>query len=219
MVTTTTPGARFPTPGDGPRNTVGRVTMWHEDLILQAVPADCKSALDVGCGNGGLTRLLRDGGIPDVTGIDRNGPCIERCRTSPEADGITYVEGDVLTTPLEPTGLVTSVASLHHMNPRAGLTRLRELVAPGGVLVVIGLARPDLPKDIPLELAALAVNLVRPAPKTPAAIRPPIIWPPADRYTTVRRLATEVLPGVRWRRHLRWRYSLVWTNELGDALP
>jgi 2-polyprenyl-3-methyl-5-hydroxy-6-metoxy-1,4-benzoquinol methylase len=186
--------------------------MWYEKLILQSVPAGCKTALDAGCGNGGLTRLLRDSGIPEVTGIDRNRPCVERCRANPEAGGISYVEGDVLTAPLEPADLVTSVASLHHMVPRAGLTRLRELVRPGGALVVIGLARPDLPKDIPIELVALAVNLFRRAPKTPAAIRPPIIWPPADRYATMRALATEMLPGVRWRRHVRWRYSLVWTN-------
>jgi hypothetical protein len=40
----------------------------------------------------------------------------------------------------------------------------------------------------------------------------PIVWPPPERYSTMRRLANELLPGVRWRRHLLWRYSLVWTN-------
>ena len=29
----------------------------------------------------------------------------------------------------------------------------------------------------------------------------------------MRRLATELLPGVRWRRHLMWRYSMVWVND------
>ncbi|MEN3362417.1 MAG: hypothetical protein V7637_6399, partial [Mycobacteriales bacterium] len=29
--------------------------------------------------------------------------------------------------------------------------------------------------------------------------------------------AAEILPGVTWRRHLFWRYSLVWTNPA--ALP
>jgi hypothetical protein len=48
--------------------------------------------------------------------------------------------------------VVSAVASLHHMDARSGLIRLRSLVAPGGVLVVIGLARSDLPKDIPSRL-------------------------------------------------------------------
>jgi hypothetical protein len=96
-----------------------------------------------------------------------------------------------------------------------------DLVAPGGVLVVIGLARPDLPKDIPVEVAAQFARLVRPEPgKTDGTPRPPIIWPPPERYATMRRLATELLPGVRWHRHLRWRYSLVWARpSIGTADP
>ena len=98
--------------------------------------------------------------------------------------------------------LVSAVASLHHMDARAGLARLRDLVAPGGVLVVIGLARPDLPKDIPVELAAQVVRLVRAEPgKTDGTPKPPIIWPPPERYATMRRLAAELLPGARWHRH------------------
>jgi hypothetical protein len=45
--------------------------------------------------------------------------------------------------------LVSAVASLHHMDAREGLVRLRSLIAPGGVLV--GLAPPNLPRDLPIE--------------------------------------------------------------------
>lgn len=91
-----------------------------------------------------------------------------------------------------------------------GLVRLRELVAPGGVLAVVGLARPDLPKDIPIEIAAQVVGRLRPPPgKKDSAPPPPLVWPPPEHYATMRRLAAELLPGVRWRRHLLWRYSLV----------
>jgi 2-polyprenyl-3-methyl-5-hydroxy-6-metoxy-1,4-benzoquinol methylase len=184
-------------------------------LVLDVIPAGCKRAIDVGCGNGGLTRALRGRGIPEVVGIDRDEPCIERCKSHPEAGDISYLAGDVLACPLEAGsfGLVSAVASLHHVDARAGLARLRDLVAPGGVLVVIGLARPDLPKDIPVEVAAQVARLVRPEPgKADGTPKPPVIWPPPERYATMRRLAAELLPGVRWHRHLRWRYSLVWTR-------
>jgi SAM-dependent methyltransferase len=121
----------------------------------------------------------------------------------------------VLACPLEAGSfdLVGAVASLHHMGARPGLARLRDLVAPGGVLIVIGLARPDLPKDIPVEVAAQVARLVQPEPgKTDGTPRPPIIWPPPEHYGPMRRLAAELLPGVRWHRYLRWRYSLVWAG-------
>jgi hypothetical protein len=99
------------------------------------------------------------------------------------------------------------------VDARSGLLRLRSLVAPGGVLVVIGLARPGLPKDLPVEIAAQVVGRLRRRPRRPDDVpQPPIVWPPPERYSAMRRLATELLPGVRWRRHLLWRYSLVWVN-------
>lgn len=182
-------------------------------MVLDVIPPGCKRAIDVGCGNGGLTRALRGRGIPEVTGIDRDEPCIERCKSHPGAGDISYVAGDVLACQLEAASfdLVSAVASLHHVDARAGLARLRDLVAPGGVLVVIGLARPDLPKDIPVEVAAQVARLIRPQRgKADGTPRPPIIWPPPERYATMRHLAAELLPGVRWHRHLRWRYSLAW---------
>lgn len=187
----------------------------YESLVFDVIPPGCRRAVDVGCGNGDLTRALRARGIPEVVGIDRDEPCIERCTAHPEAGDITYVRGDLLTAGLEPAGfdLVSAVATLHHMDARAGLLRLRDLVAPGGVLVVVGLAGPDLPKDIPIELTAFIAHRVRPRPgRGDGAPEFPIVWPPPERYATMRRLAGELLPGVRWRRHLFWRYSLVWRN-------
>jgi SAM-dependent methyltransferase len=140
-------------------------------------------------------------------------------RTDPgQAGDIRYVAGDLLTSDIEPASfdLVCAVASLHHVDARSGLVRLQSLVAPGGVLVVIGLARPDLPKDLPVEIAAQVVGRIRRRRGRPDEVpQPPIVWPPPQRYSTMRSLATELLPGVRWRRHLLWRYSLVWTKTRG----
>ena len=188
----------------------------YESLVFEAIPPACKRAVDVGCGNGELTRTLRQGGIPEVVGIDRDQTCIARCKAHPGAGDISYVLGDVLTSELEPAsfGAVCAVASLHHMDACSALVRLRDLVAPGGVLVVVGLARPDLPKDIPIEVIAQLVSRIRLRPnKTDEAVPAPTIWPPPERYATMRGLAAELLPGVRWRRHLLWRYSLVWRNQ------
>jgi SAM-dependent methyltransferase len=185
----------------------------YESLVLDCLPAGCERALDVGCGNGELTRDLRQRGVPEVVGLDRDEQCIQRCRAHPGAGDIRYVAGDLFTSDIEPASfdLVSAVASLHHVDARSGLLRLRSLVAPGGVLVVIGLARPDLPRELPVEIAAHVIGGIRRRRGRPDdGTQPPIVWPPPERYSAMRSLAAELLPGARWRRHLRWRYSLVW---------
>jgi hypothetical protein len=39
-----------------------------------------------------------------------------------------------------------------------------------------------------------------------------VIWPPPLTYLDMRRLATDILPGARYRHHLYWRFSLVWAK-------
>ena len=41
----------------------------------------------------------------------------------------------------------------------------------------------------------------------------PTVWPPPHDYTTVRRGAAELLPGMVWRRLPLWRYSLIWHHS------
>ena len=52
----------------------------------------------------------------------------------------------------------------------------------------------------------------RSAVRAPPPYQPPIVWPPPLTYPAMRRLAARVLPGARFRRHLYWRYSLVWAK-------
>jgi SAM-dependent methyltransferase len=108
-------------------------------------------------------------------------------------------------------GLVSCVAALHHMDPAAALKRMAELLAPGGVLVVSGVARPA-PRDLPLDVAAAVANLGYRAARGYWQHPSPIVWPPPHTYRQIRALAEDVLPGVRYRRHLLWRYSLTWTR-------
>jgi len=128
-------------------------------LILAAVPDGCLRALDVGCGEGLLTRELAVR-VPEVVGIDNDEPSIALAREQGPEGRAEYVLGDFLGYPFPAAsfGLVSCVAALHHMDPAAALTRMAELLTPGGVLVVNGVARPA-PRDLPLDLAAVVANL------------------------------------------------------------
>jgi SAM-dependent methyltransferase len=191
----------------------------YHGVVARAIPDRCDRALDVGCGTGRLTRELSRV-VPHVTGVDRDERSIAVARSLAGSADIDYRHGDFLRLPLQPGsfGLVAAVASLHHMDSAAALRRMAELLQPGGVLVVIGLARNGWsPLGLALELPAGVSNRIRlgwrrsPRPGTPAAgYQPPIVWPPAETYAQIRDLADRLLPGMRYRRHLYWRYSISW---------
>lgn len=109
--------------------------------------------------------------------------------------------------------VVASIAALHHMDATAGLRAMRDLVRPGGVLVVIGLARPRLPRDVPWELAGAVTTRWLKLSRTYWEHSAPIVWPPPETYDTMRAIAGQVLPGARYRRHVLWRYSLLWERS------
>lgn len=119
---------------------------WNHNLhyhrsILGSLRGGCESALDVGCGEGVLTRQLRRQ-VAHVVGIDLDEGSIRLAEQQSRPDDISYVIGNVLTYPFEPASFaaVTSVATLHHLDAEAGLRRMAELLRPGGTLAVVGLA-------------------------------------------------------------------------------
>jgi SAM-dependent methyltransferase len=191
----------------------------YHRVVSGAIPDRCDRALDVGCGTGRLTQELCRV-VPRVTGVDRDEQSIAVARSLAGPADIEYLHGDFLRLPLQPGsfGLVTAVASLHHMDSAAALRRMAELLQPGGALVIIGLARNGWsPIGLALEFPAGVSNRIRlawrrrPRAGSPAAgYQPPIVWPPAETYAQIRGLAGRILPGMRYRRHLYWRYSICW---------
>src|SRR5437763_8969577 len=164
----------------------------YHRVILDAIPPGCERALDVGCGTGALTRRLKRL-VPHVTGIDRDERSIQLARAHPGGAGIRYLLADFLIAPLEPASadLVTSIASLHHMDARTALRRMSDLLRPGGVLAVVGLARASWPADLAPEIPAVIGTQLHPAASAirrrraggPAmAYQPPVIWPPPLTY-------------------------------------
>jgi len=61
-----------------------------------------------------------------------------------------------------------------------------------------------------IHVAASASNRRRDPGQPEGGYTSPIVWPPPLTYPGTRRAAARVLPGVRYRRRLYWRYSLIW---------
>jgi hypothetical protein len=71
-------------------------------------------------------------------------------------------------------------------------------------------ARSTMPGDLPRELAAVAANVLHRATKNHWEHPSPTVWPPPVTYPEMRALAAVLLPGSAYRRHLMWRYGIVW---------
>ena len=189
----------------------------YHRLILGAVPDGCQRGLDVGCGEGLLARELRQV-VPHVVAIDSDGPVIERAREQDAGACVEYVTGDFLSYGFAPESfdVIVSVAALHHMDPAAALCRMRQLLRPGGTLAVVGLGR-SRPRDLPADIAGVVVHRVLLMRKSYQQVNAPTVWPPPQTYAQLRQIAGQTLPGVRYRRHLLWRYSLIWPKPADGA--
>jgi SAM-dependent methyltransferase len=116
--------------------------------------------------------------------------------------------------------LITMVAVLHHLDLDEALARIPRLVAPGGRLLVVGLARPDSLADLAFDVVSAAANPVMGMIKHPQPVRPPERTPdtqpvvpvmdPATTFAEIAKAARAHLPGSTVRRRLFFRYTLLW---------
>ncbi|OBK83264.1 methyltransferase type 11 [Mycolicibacter heraklionensis] len=185
----------------------------YHRVVLDAVPDGAASALDVGTGNGLLAADLRER-IPRVLAIDVDDTVLETARH--ERGDIGWLHGDVMSYPFAETfDVVASVATLHHLaDPESALRRLAELTAPGGVLVVVGLARATRLWEWALAACGVLQHKWLSWRNGYWEHTAPTVWPPAQSYSEIRRHARAELPGVRWKLLPMFRYALIWRKPL-----
>lgn len=184
----------------------------YHRLVLDAVPRSARTALDVGTGNGLLAADLQ-GRVPHVVGIDQDPTVLSAARS--ENPTVEWILGDVLSHPFPAASfdVVASVATLHHLSdPAQALRRFADLTAPGGRVVVVGLARTSRPIEVLLHLVGAAQHAVMRRRYGFWEHTAPMVWPPPHTYSEVRRTARSVLPGCRWRLLPMWRYYITWAK-------
>ncbi len=95
----------------------------YHDVVLNAVPAGCRRALDVGCGRGELAQKLARR-CNEVVAIDLDHQALAFARAAPGGEpNVVFMQGDFLEQPLLEGSFdfVVSVATLHHLPLRAAL--------------------------------------------------------------------------------------------------
>jgi SAM-dependent methyltransferase len=178
---------------------------------LDQLPADCRRALDVGCGDGQIALKLAEC-CDEVIGIDVDASALARARTLIGANQrISLQLGDVLAHEFAASSFdfIVIVASLHHLPLRPAFTRFRDLLRPGGTLAVIGLYRPSTPIDYAMAALATPLSWIVQLALGKAEVAAPIS-PPKETLQDIRRAAIDLLRGVRVQRRFFHRYTLAW---------
>jgi ubiquinone/menaquinone biosynthesis C-methylase UbiE len=193
--------------------------VYYQPLILNAVPDKCGSALDVGCGDGMLACRLA-ARCRDVIGIDRDSHMIRLARErGQDIPNVAFLGADFLTYPFDEASFdfVACNTAIHHMDFEAAIEAMAGLLRPGGQLAIVGLARnatvsnwldgaSALPLNWALEAAHGALRAV--GREVPGPGQP--VTNPSMSWEEVRVTALRLLPRARYRKHLLFRYSLVW---------
>ena len=197
-----------------------RVDYWnhnvhYQPVILNAVPDGCGAALEVGCGDGLLARRLA-ARAAEVTAIDCDAGMVALARRRTAAPHVRFVHADFLACPIEEASFDFACANtaLHHMDFAAALKAMARALRPGGRLAVVGLAVNGSPADYLIGAPGVPANLMYRAIRHEGNSGAPVKDPEMT-WAEVHAAAREVLRGVRYRRHLLWRYSLLWRKPGG----
>nr|WP_238341989.1 class I SAM-dependent methyltransferase [Actinopolymorpha rutila] len=191
---------------------------------MRRLPRQFGAALDVGCGSGDLARLLATRAeVVDGFDADPQIIAVARERTCPSAR-VSFLVGDALTDipPGSYDDVITCVAAVHHLPFTDAIDLFRRRLAPGGTLVIVGLYDECTFGDYLFGAASVPLNLAmgwlkntpRRAPR-PASVAARS-RPAEMTFSEIASDARTALPGVRLRRRLFWRYTLVWHQPLLD---
>lgn len=178
--------------------------------------AGAVTGLDVGCGTGGLLRRLARV-LPEVTGLEPDPDTVDMATASVRSLANVEMVRTAFPTSEQPRfDFVSMVAVRHHLPLQQGVRAAREVVTPGGRLVIVGCYREDPRSGRWLEIVSLLMNPLiglmlhpRRASALPQNMTAPTTDPP-DSYMQIRGALHALLPGVKVRRCLFWRYTAVW---------
>jgi ubiquinone/menaquinone biosynthesis C-methylase UbiE len=200
----------------------------YHDFLLRRLPAGRLAALEIGCGTGSFARALAQH-FRHVVAIDLSPEMLQRARTRSQGiDNLEYHQADLCNYRLRADSFdcIAAIATLHHVPFEDTLSKLIAALRPGGVLLVLDLYTPRTLSDWILHGVALPTNLLLNVWKLGRLRQPPEIrqaWAEHGRrdvypsIAEIRSAVQRVLPAAVVRRHLFWRYSLVWQKPVSEA--
>lgn len=198
----------------------------YQNFLLRQLPSHCDNSLDIGCGTGSFARRLAERS-QHVLALDLSPEMIRIARErSAKFSNIDFQLADVLKLPLdvESFDCIATIATLHHLPLEETLLKMKTALKPGGVLLILDLFEPEGPADAVLNLLALPVSVglrllhqgrLMPKRAERAAWNAHGHHDLYPKMTEVQALCDRILPGAKIKKHLLWRYSIVWEKKQG----
>jgi len=197
----------------------------YYEFLLRQLPPRCACALEIGCGTGGFSRLLaRRAGY--VLAVDLSPRMVQvarkRSRHYPNVD-FQVADATMWRFPVERYDCVACIATLHHLPIEEMLSKMRNALKIGGTLVVLDLFQGEGLFDALSSVLAVPVSAALRLVKTgrlreSRQVR--VVWAEHGRHDSyptlsrIRRVCASLLPGADVRRHLLWRYSIIWRKTV-----
>jgi len=117
--------------------------IYFADLDVESLRG--KVGLDAGCGKGRYTRILARH-LDEMVALDGSLAAEAAARNLGDLGNVTVVRSDLRRAPFAPQSFdfISSLGVLHHLDdPRQGFSRLLELLAPGGQVLLYLYSRPE----------------------------------------------------------------------------
>ena len=193
----------------------------YHNFLLRHIPLNCLESLDIGCGTGAFSRLLA-ARSKRVLAIDLSPNMIGVAKArSQKFSNIDFQVADVLKIdlPSDHFDSIVSIATLHHLPMEETLLKIKRALKTDGTLIILDLFKVEGLSDLVSSALAMPVSmglrLVRSGRlREPREVRK--AWAEhgrTDSYLTmsqVRLICRDMLPGAEVRKHLLWRYSVIW---------
>ena len=177
--------------------------------------ADCKSILDIGCGDGSLIAYLDDGS-KNLTGIDSDRFCISKANLENRSANTQFIccsFDDYETKHI--FDAIIFVASIHHMDMAAAVEKAKTLLSLNGFLIVVGLAKPSSIFDYAVEMLRILpckiISTFRQMQSSEYLNIPVSYHLPS--FNEVRDISSRMLPCSVIKYGLYYRYLLKWTKQ------
>ena len=205
----------------------------YHNVLLRHIPNGCQNALEVGCGTGAFARRLAER-ARHVVALDLSPEMIRVARSgSTEFPNLEFHVADAMSWdfPAAHFDCIATIATLHHLPLREMILKLKAALKPGGVLIVLDLFEAERNLltaagllDTFLNLVAMGVSvslrlIQNGRLKPPREVR--AAWAAHEQHDSypkmseIRELCAEILPRAKIKKHLLWRYSIVWQKPDG----